>query len=50
MNHAPSGFTIARDMPPGFAAFFSELHAGFAPRQTTKEGWVYEEHGNADRD
>jgi len=33
MNHAPSGFTIARDMPPGFAAFFSELHAGFAPRQ-----------------
>src|SRR5262245_15228235 len=33
MNHAPAGFDIARDQPPGFAASFRALHAGFAPRQ-----------------
>jgi bifunctional UDP-N-acetylglucosamine pyrophosphorylase/glucosamine-1-phosphate N-acetyltransferase len=37
------GTVITENVPPGSLA-------GFAPRQTTKEGWVYEEHGNADRD
>jgi bifunctional UDP-N-acetylglucosamine pyrophosphorylase/glucosamine-1-phosphate N-acetyltransferase len=33
------GAVITEDVPPGSLA-------GFAPRQTTKEGWVYEKHGN----
>jgi bifunctional UDP-N-acetylglucosamine pyrophosphorylase/glucosamine-1-phosphate N-acetyltransferase len=33
------GAVITDDVPPGSLA-------GFAPRQTTKEGWVYEKHGN----
>jgi malate synthase len=33
MNHAPEDFDIARDLPPGFAAFFHALHREFAPRQ-----------------
>jgi bifunctional UDP-N-acetylglucosamine pyrophosphorylase / glucosamine-1-phosphate N-acetyltransferase len=32
------GAVITEDVPPGSLA-------GFAPRQTTKEGWVYEKHG-----
>src|SRR5262245_27772886 len=35
MNHAPTGFVIARDLPQGFAAFFQTLHAEFASRQKT---------------
>jgi bifunctional UDP-N-acetylglucosamine pyrophosphorylase/glucosamine-1-phosphate N-acetyltransferase len=34
---------ITDDVPPGSLA-------GFAPRQTTKEGWVYENHGKPDGD
>ena len=33
MNHAPDTFDLARDQPPGFAAFFLSLHREFAPRQ-----------------
>ena len=33
MNHAPESFDLARDLPPGFAAFFQPLHAEFTPRQ-----------------
>jgi bifunctional UDP-N-acetylglucosamine pyrophosphorylase/glucosamine-1-phosphate N-acetyltransferase len=33
------GAVITDDVPPGSLA-------GFAPRQTTKEGWVYKKHGN----
>ena len=33
------GAVITDDVPPGSLA-------GFAPRQTTKEGWVYDKHGN----
>jgi malate synthase len=33
MNLAPAGFEIARDLPPGFAAFFRTLHDEFTPRQ-----------------
>ena len=33
MNSAPPGFTAAKDLPPGFAAFYEQLHAAFAPRQ-----------------
>ena len=35
------GAVIADDVPPGSLA-------GFAPRQVTKKGWVYEKHGNRD--
>ena len=35
------GSVITEDVPPGSLA-------GFAPRQTTKEGWVYDKRGNRD--
>jgi bifunctional UDP-N-acetylglucosamine pyrophosphorylase/glucosamine-1-phosphate N-acetyltransferase len=35
------GAVITDDVPPGSLA-------GFAPRQETKEGWVYEKHGKPD--
>ena len=38
-----AGSVITDDVPPGSLA-------GFAPRQTTKEGWVYEKHGKPDSD
>jgi bifunctional UDP-N-acetylglucosamine pyrophosphorylase/glucosamine-1-phosphate N-acetyltransferase len=37
------GAVITDDVPPG-------SFAGFAPRQTTKEGWVYDKHGKPDGD
>jgi bifunctional UDP-N-acetylglucosamine pyrophosphorylase/glucosamine-1-phosphate N-acetyltransferase len=37
------GAVITENVPPGSLA-------GFAPRQVTKEGWVYDEHGNPDGD
>jgi bifunctional UDP-N-acetylglucosamine pyrophosphorylase / glucosamine-1-phosphate N-acetyltransferase len=37
------GSVITDDVPAG-------SFAGFAPRQETKEGWVYEKHGKPDRD
>jgi bifunctional UDP-N-acetylglucosamine pyrophosphorylase/glucosamine-1-phosphate N-acetyltransferase len=37
------GSVITDDVPPGSLA-------GFPPRQTTKEGWVYEKHGKPDGD
>ncbi|HZD86976.1 MAG TPA: NTP transferase domain-containing protein [Gaiellaceae bacterium] len=37
------GAVITDDVPPGSLA-------GFAPRQVTKEGWVYEKHGKPDGD
>jgi bifunctional UDP-N-acetylglucosamine pyrophosphorylase/glucosamine-1-phosphate N-acetyltransferase len=37
------GTVITENVPPGSLA-------GFAPRQITKEGWVYEKHGNPDSD
>jgi bifunctional UDP-N-acetylglucosamine pyrophosphorylase/glucosamine-1-phosphate N-acetyltransferase len=37
------GAVITDDVPPGSLA-------GFAPRQNTKEGWVYEKHGKPDGD
>jgi bifunctional UDP-N-acetylglucosamine pyrophosphorylase/glucosamine-1-phosphate N-acetyltransferase len=37
------GSVITDDVPPGSLV-------GFAPRQETKEGWVYEKHGKPDRD
>ena len=37
------GSVITDDVPPG-------SFAGFAPRQETKKGWVYEKHGKPDRD
>src|ERR1700676_1831127 len=33
MNAAPAGFSIERDLPRGFAAFYAPLHEAFAPRQ-----------------
>jgi bifunctional UDP-N-acetylglucosamine pyrophosphorylase/glucosamine-1-phosphate N-acetyltransferase len=36
------GAVITDDVPPG-------SFAGFAPRQETKEGWVYKKHGKRDR-
>jgi len=36
-----AGSVITDDVPPGSLA-------GFAPRQETKEGWVYENHGKPD--
>ncbi len=36
-----AGTVINEDVPPGSLA-------GFAPRQVTKEGWVYKEHGKRD--
>jgi bifunctional UDP-N-acetylglucosamine pyrophosphorylase / glucosamine-1-phosphate N-acetyltransferase len=36
-----AGSVITDDVPPGSLA-------GFAPRQETKEGWVYEKHGKPD--
>ena len=36
-----AGAVITDDVPPGSLA-------GFAPRQVTKEGWVYEKHGKPD--
>jgi bifunctional UDP-N-acetylglucosamine pyrophosphorylase / glucosamine-1-phosphate N-acetyltransferase len=38
-----AGSVITDDVPPGSLA-------GFPPRQTTKEGWVYDEHGEPDGD
>src|SRR5579875_2449176 len=38
-----AGSVITDDVPPGSLA-------GFPPRQTTKEGWVYHKHGKPDRD
>lgn len=38
-----AGAVITDDVPPGSLA-------GFAPRQVTKEGWVYEKHGKPDGD
>jgi bifunctional UDP-N-acetylglucosamine pyrophosphorylase / glucosamine-1-phosphate N-acetyltransferase len=38
-----AGSVITDDVPPGSLA-------GFPPRQTTKEGWVYEKHGKPDSD
>jgi bifunctional UDP-N-acetylglucosamine pyrophosphorylase / glucosamine-1-phosphate N-acetyltransferase len=38
-----AGSVITDDVPPGSLA-------GFPPRQTTKEGWVYENHGKSDGD
>jgi bifunctional UDP-N-acetylglucosamine pyrophosphorylase/glucosamine-1-phosphate N-acetyltransferase len=38
-----AGTVITDDVPPGSLA-------GFPPRQTTKEGWVYENHGKPDGD
>ncbi len=37
------GAVITDDVPPGSLA-------GFAPRQETKEGWVYDRHGKRDSD
>jgi bifunctional UDP-N-acetylglucosamine pyrophosphorylase/glucosamine-1-phosphate N-acetyltransferase len=37
------GTVVTDDVPPGSLA-------GFAPRQQTKEGWVYENHGKPDDD
>ncbi|HZS30740.1 MAG TPA: NTP transferase domain-containing protein [Gaiellaceae bacterium] len=37
------GAVITENVPPGSLA-------GFAPRQETKEGWVYEKHGHPDGD
>jgi bifunctional UDP-N-acetylglucosamine pyrophosphorylase / glucosamine-1-phosphate N-acetyltransferase len=37
------GAVITENVPPGSLA-------GFAPRQVTKEGWVYDEHGKPDGD
>lgn len=37
------GTVITDDVPPGSLA-------GFAPRQETKEGWVYRKHGKRERD
>jgi bifunctional UDP-N-acetylglucosamine pyrophosphorylase/glucosamine-1-phosphate N-acetyltransferase len=37
------GSVITDDVPPGSLA-------GFAPRQQTKEGWVYKKHGKRERD
>ena len=37
-----AGAVITDDVPPGSLA-------GFATRQTTKEGWVYDKHGKPDR-
>jgi malate synthase len=33
MSAAGAGFSIERDLPPGFAAFYRPLHEAFAPRQ-----------------
>ncbi len=38
-----AGTVITENVPPGSLA-------GFPPRQTTKEGWVYEKHGKPDGD
>ncbi|MGI9055952.1 MAG: hypothetical protein ACR2F2_09145, partial [Pyrinomonadaceae bacterium] len=33
INHAPTDFDIKKDLPEGFARFFSDLHKEFSPRQ-----------------
>ncbi len=33
MNVAPEGFTLGRDLPPGFAEFYLPLHERFTPEQ-----------------
>ncbi|MBV8601519.1 MAG: hypothetical protein JO359_08145, partial [Candidatus Eremiobacteraeota bacterium] len=33
MNAAPAGWSLERDAPPGFAAFYRPLHDAFAQRQ-----------------
>lgn len=38
MNTAPADFRAERDLPAGFAAFFTKLHAEFTPRQQRLTG------------
>ena len=38
MNAAPPGFSIERDLPAGFAAFYRTLHERFTPRQRALSG------------
>jgi len=38
MNTAPPGFRLERDLPPGFGAFYTSLHAEFTPRQQALAG------------
>ena len=33
MSNAPDGFSIERDLPAGFAAFYRPLHDAFTARQ-----------------
>ena len=33
INHAPNDFDIKKDLPEGFAGFFTSLHKEFTPRQ-----------------
>ena len=33
MSAAPAGFSLERDLPAGFAAFYGPLHEAFTPRQ-----------------
>ncbi len=33
VSTAPSGFSVERDLPAGFAEFYAPLHAAFTPRQ-----------------
>jgi malate synthase len=33
VNSTPAGFSVERDLPPGFAAFYRPLHERFTPRQ-----------------
>ncbi|MBV9097021.1 MAG: hypothetical protein JO079_03095, partial [Frankiaceae bacterium] len=33
MSSAPAGFSVERDLPAGFAAFYRPLHEAFTPRQ-----------------
>jgi malate synthase len=33
MSSAPEGFSVERELPPGFGAFYKPLHDAFTPRQ-----------------